>query len=188
MIYSLTGNIVEVTTDTVAIEVGNIAYEVFVSRPYEYPRGEQVKLYTYEVIGQDDHYLVGFPSRQEKGAFLSLCSVKGIGPKTAISALSKTTPNDLFLAIESSNVSYLKKLPGIGPKAASQIILDLKGKLLVQEKGKAQKSAVYEEVKAALKTLGFKAKEIDDALDSINEPSIDRDTLLRLALRKLRSH
>ena len=188
MIYSLKGSIEEVTKETVAVELGNIAYEVFVSRPFEFTLGQEVKLYTHEVLTQDDHYLVGFPTKIEKEAFLSLLSVKGIGPKTAINALSKTSADDLFLAIESSNTSYLKKLPGIGPKAASQIILDLKGKLMLDEKGKPANPELHDEVKAALKTLGFKVKDIDAVLSSINEPGIDRETLLRLALRKLRNH
>lgn len=191
MIYSLKGQIVEVTKDTVAIETSNVAYEVYVSRPFEFALDQEVKLYTYEVIGQDDHYLVGFTTKVEKEAFSSLLQVKGIGPKTAITALSKTTPDELFLAIESSNTSYLKKLPGIGPKAASQIILDLKGKLAMDEGGKKKTPAnpeLHDEVRAALKSLGFKVKDIDAALSSINEPNPDRDTLLRLALRKLKNH
>lgn len=188
MIYSLTGSIQEVAKETVAIETGNIGYEVFVSRPFEFSIGQETKLYTHEVVTQDDHYLVGFSTKLEKDAFLSLLSVKGIGPKTAISALSKTTPDELFMAIESSNTSYLKKLPGIGPKAASQIILDLKGRLLLDEKGKPGNPKMHDEVKAALKGLGFKVKDIDAVMSSINEPNIDRDTLLRTALRKLRNH
>lgn len=188
MIYSLKGIIEEVTKETVAIDLGDIAYEVFVSRPFEFAKGQESKLYTHEVLTQDDHYLVGFTTKIEKDAFLSLLSVKGIGPKTALTALSKTTPDELFAAIESSNTSYLKKLPSIGPKAASQIILDLKGKLAIDEKGKPANPELYDEVKAALKTLGFKVKDIDAALASINEPNIDRDTLLRAALRKLKKN
>ena len=192
MIYSLKGQIVEVTKDSVAIETSNVAYEVYVSRSFEFTLDQEVKLYTHEVIGQDDHYLVGFTTKVEKEAFLSLLQVKGIGPKTAITALSKTTPDELFLAIESSNTSYLKKLPGIGPKAASQIILDLKGKLAMEEGGSKKKTPanpeLHDEVRAALKSLGFKVKDIDAALSSINEPNPDRDTLLRFALRKLKNH
>ena len=193
MIYSLSGTIVDIFTDTVAIEVGQIGYEVFVSRISDFSVGAEAKLYTHEVLTQDDHYLVGFTTKIEKDAFLSLIMVKGIGPKTALGALSKTSPDELFAAIESSNTSYLKKLPGIGPKAAAQIILDLKGKLAMEEegkKGKGQKAnpELYDEVKAGLKALGFKTREIDDVLASINEPNIDQQTLLRLALRKLKIH
>ncbi|MEE3401644.1 MAG: Holliday junction branch migration protein RuvA, partial [Candidatus Enteromonas sp.] len=78
---------------------------------------------------------------------------------------------------------YLKKLPGIGPKAAAQIILDLKGKLIESDaKGNPTQ---YDEVRQALKQMGFKVKEVDDALSSINEPGASNQEILRLALRAL---
>ena len=170
MIYSLRGKIVDKSKETIAVDIGNIAYEVFITRIEDFRLNEDVYIYTYEVLSQDDHYLVGFTSKLEKSAFISLISVKGIGPRTALSALSSTNPEDLFRAIQSENTSYLKKLPGIGPKAAAQ-------------KGAPTS---YEEVRLALKQLGFKVKEIDDVLSSINEPGLENDAVLRLALQKLR--
>ena len=188
MIYSLKGKIVARSKDTVAIDLGSIAYEVFVSRPEEFTLGEEKLLYTAEILSQDDHYLVGFPSLLEKAAFQSLLSVKGIGPKTALSALSKADPNGLFQAISNNNVAYLKKLPGIGPKAAAQIVLDLRGKIADPslEGKKAPKGEAYEEAAAALKSLGFKTKDIDDALATIDSPNATPQEILKLALRKLR--
>lgn len=184
MIYSLKGRIVEIGLDKVAIDLGSIAYEVFISRPSDFKLDEETVLYTHEVMTQDDHYLCGFVSKLEKDAFASLIQVKGIGPKTALSALSKTNPEDLFQAISANNVAYLKKLPGIGPKAAAQIILDLKGHLV--STGAKGNPEIYDEVKGALKSLGFKIKDIDDALASINTPDLSNEELLREALRKLR--
>ncbi len=183
MYYSLTGTIVEVTDSQVAIEVNGIGFELFVSRPAEWHVGQNTTIYTYEVYSQDDHYLVGFTNKLEKEAFGSLIQVKGIGPKTAITALSATTPDELFKAIQASNTTYLKKLPGIGPKAAAQIILDLKGHLAdTNTKGDPHQ---YDEVRAALRSLGFKAKDIDDTLAKINEPNASNEEILRLALRQL---
>ena len=184
MVYSLTGVIVERTTDLVAVDIGAIAYEVFVPRPEEFTVGEQVKVYVSEVMTQDDHYLAGFKTKLEKEAFLSLIQVKGIGPKTALNALSGTTPEELFRAIADSDAKYLKKLPGIGPKAASQIILDLQGKL-VQEEPKQKPNDSYPSVRAALKQLGFKQKEYDSVVNSL-ESGLDEQVALRLALRSLR--
>ena len=184
MIYSLKGTIVNIAKESIAIDLGNIAYEVLISHVEDFTLNEEVTLYTYEVLSQDDHYLVGFRSKLEKSSFESLISVKGVGPKTALGALSATTPENLYKAIQSENTSYLKKLPGIGPKAAAQIVLDLKGKLVDMDEKGAPSS--YEEVRLALKSLGFKVKEIDDVLSSINEPNLNNDEVLRLALRKLR--
>ena len=186
MIYSLKGKVVERFKDTVAIDLGNIAYECFVSHPEEFILGDEVSIYTYEVLTQDDHFLVGFPSKLEKTAFVSLIQVKGVGPKTALSALGKTTPEELFKAIQAENTSFLKKLPGIGPKAAAQIVLDLKGSLVdMDEQGKPQS---HDDVRLALKQLGFKIKEIDDALATITEPGLSTDAVLRKALQYLRKN
>jgi Holliday junction DNA helicase RuvA len=98
--------------------------------------------------------------------------------------LKETTPDELFKAISANNTSYLKKLPGIGPKAAAQIILDLKGKLTeTDEKGNPKQ---YDEVRQALISLGFKSKTVDDALSKINEPGLSNQEILKLALRSLR--
>ncbi|MCQ2742138.1 MAG: Holliday junction branch migration protein RuvA [Bacilli bacterium] len=186
MIYSLKGTIVELNSDSLAIETGNIGYEVLISRSEGLSVGQEITIYTHEVITEDDHYLVGFLSKLEKEAFKSLIQVKGIGPKTAITALGGTTADELFKAVQSNNTAYLKRLPGIGPKAAAQIILDLKGKLVESDsKGNPQQ---YEDVRLALKEMGFKVKAIDDALASINEPGADNPTIIRLALKKLRSN
>ena len=189
MIYSLHGKIVARSKDSIAIDIGSIGYEVFVARPEEFMLGDEKLIYTCEIMTQDDHYLVGFATLLEKAAFQSLVSVKGIGPKTALSALSKADPEGLFQAISNNNVAYLKKLPGIGPKAAAQIVLDLRGKIsepAVPGK-KAPKGEAYEEAAAALKSLGFKTKDIDDALAAVDLPkSASTQEILKLALRKLR--
>lgn len=185
MIYRLKGTVIAVLKDRIAIDVHDVAYEVLVSRSEEFTLNSEASVFTYEAITQDDQYLVGFSSQLEKDAFMSLIQVKGIGPKTALNALKETNPDELFKAIQSNNTAYLKKLPGIGPKAAAQIILDLKGKLVESDaKGNPNQ---YDEVRQALKQLGFKAKAIDDALASINEPGADNQTILKLALHKLRN-
>ncbi len=186
MIYSLTGKIVHKSKEVVVIDVHDVAYECLVSRAEDFAYNEITTIYTYEVYGENEHYLAGFSTLLEKEAFQSLITVKGIGPKTALNALSATSADALFKAIQSNNTSYLKKLPGIGPKAAAQIILDLKGHL-AEDGGKADPKQ-YDEVRAALKSLGFRVKEIDDALSSISDPTLDSQGLLKAALKKLRKN
>jgi Holliday junction DNA helicase RuvA len=183
MYYAFQGKIIEILKDAVALDVHDVTYLLLVSRPQEFAVGQEVLVYAYEVYNENDHYLVGFSSKLERQAFLSLIDVKGIGPKTALNALKETTPDELFAAIKANNTTYLKKLPGIGPKAAAQIILDLKGQLaLTDEKGNPKQ---YEEVEEALKNLGFKTKDIENVLATVNEPDASNEEILRLALRKL---
>ena len=183
MIYFLKGQVAHIDGDTIIIDVRDVGYQVLVSHIEEYEIGEEVYIYTHEVVREDDQYLVGFKSLEEKAVFLSLIKVKGLGPKSAIGALSATSPQQVINAIASNNVAYLKKLPGIGAKAAAQIILDLKGELT----GSKGDPGVYEEVYDALKELGFKGAAIDRVLATINEPNASSEDILRMALAKLRT-
>lgn len=182
MIYFLRGIVAHIDGDTIIVDVRDVGYQVYVSHLEDYEIGEEVYLYTHEVVREDDQYLVGFKSLEEKSVFLALIKVKGLGPKSAIGALSETTPQQVINAIASNNVAYLKKLPGIGAKAAAQIILDLKGELT----GSKGDPGVYEEVYDALKELGFKGAAIDRVLATINEPDAKPEDVLRIALSKLR--
>ena len=183
MIYFLKGKVALKDGDTIIIDVNNVGYQALVSHVDDYEIGEEVTIYTYNVVREDEQYLVGFSSLDEKAVFLSLIKVKGLGPRTAIGALSATSPQEVINAIASNNVAYLKKLPGIGAKAAAQIILDLKGQLTGGSKGDP---GVYEEVYDALKSMGFKGAAIDRVLATINEPDASPEDVLRLALNKLR--
>lgn len=183
MYYSFKGNITSVRKDFVVIEVGGIGFQVFVPHIEDYQKGDNVFIFVYQVVREDEQYLVGFRSEYEKEAFLSLISVKGIGPRTALGAMSATSAEDLFNAIAANNITFLKKLPGIGAKAASQIILDLKGQLTGTPTGNPNQ---YDEVRDALKGLGYKVKEIESVLATINEKDATNEEILRLALKKMK--
>lgn len=182
MIYFLKGKVALIENDSVIVDVNNIGYQVLVSHLDEYQVGEDILMYTYNVVREDENYLIGFKNVEEKNVFLSLIKVKGLGPKTVINALSATTPEDVINAISSNNVAFLKKLPGLGAKAAGQIILDLKGEL-TGSKGNPKQ---YEEVYDALKSLGFKGAAIDRVLATINEPNASTEDILRIALSRLK--
>ena len=182
MIYFLRGKVAAIENDSVVLDVRDVGYQFLVSHVDEYKLGEEVLVYTYNVVREDENYLVGFKTTKEKDVFMSLIKVKGLGPKTVINALSATTPQEVINAISSNNVAFLKKLPGLGTKAAGQIILDLKGEL-TGSKGNPKQ---YEEVYDALKSLGFKGAAIDRVLATINEPNASTEDILRIALSKLK--
>ena len=97
--------------------------------------------------------------------------------------LQYATCDEIFNAILSNNVTFLKKIPGVGSKCAAQIILDLHSKL----SGKKGNPNLYNEVYATLKELGFKKTQIDAVLSDINEPNATNEEILKIALRKLGS-
>lgn len=189
MYYSMRGEVTYINQNSIVLEVNNIGYEIFVSQINNIFLHQELFIYLYEVIREDEHYLIGFLTLEEKEVFMSLISVKGIGPKTALGALSATTPSLFINAIENNDVKFLKQLPGIGQKAASQIVLDLKGHL-VQSEVKTTKKQVdgpLLEVHDALKTLGFKTNDIDKVINSLKEyQNADTEFLLKEALRLLR--
>ncbi|MBO6280365.1 MAG: Holliday junction branch migration protein RuvA [Bacilli bacterium] len=183
MIYFLKGKVAMIESDSIVIDVRDVGYQMLVSHIDEYHLGDEVLMYTYNVVREDENYLIGFKDQEEKNVFMSLIKVKGLGPKTAINALSATTPQEVINAIASNNVAFLKKLPGLGAKAAGQIILDLKGEI-TGSKGNPKQ---YEEVYDALKTLGFKGAAIDRVLATINEPEATNEDILRIALKRLKN-
>ena len=182
MIYFLRGKVALIEKDSIVIDVRDVGYQMLVSHIESFHVGDEVTVFTYNVVREDENYLIGFTSKEEKEVFMSLIKVKGLGPKTVINALSATSPSEVINAIASNNVAFLKKLPGLGAKAAGQIILDLKGEL-TGSKGNPKQ---YEEVYEALKTLGFKGAAIDRVLATINEPGASNEDILRIALKRLK--
>lgn len=129
MIGYLNGEILTSSKDTVIINTNGVGYSVLTPYPYEFKKGQIIELYIYTHVREDQLLLFGFKTSSEKDFFLRLIQVKGVGPKTAIGILAAVDYNKLVEAIEDENVTFLKKLPGIGQKSANQIILDLKGKI-----------------------------------------------------------
>ena len=88
MYYSIKGKVTNLGKRFVIVEANSIGYEIIVSKPANYQVGENIFLYLYHVIKQDDEYLVGFDSKDEEEAFKLLLNVQGIGPKSAMQILS----------------------------------------------------------------------------------------------------
>lgn len=185
MIGFLKGKIEIITLDSICVDVNGVGYEVYVANPEKFKLYDDVTIYTYLALRENDITLYGFFNKDEKELFLKLITVKGIGPKSALGMLSKSDYNNLIDAIETGNLGYLKKLPGIGPKAAGQIILDLKGHLKVDNTVSVKENKVFKEAKEALKGFGFKAQEIDNALSKIQDENIEVSDCIFKALQYL---
>lgn len=184
----LYGKITDKGIDFIVVECGGVGYHVLVSRTDDFQRDEMVKVYTYLAVREDDMTLYGFKTKDEKNLFLKIIGVSGIGPKTAITILSVTTPQSFIQAIELGNTGYLKKLPGIGAKSASQIILDLKGKLVVEtsEVQNIVTNKDLDDTREALKGLGFKTSDIDSVLKVVGQEKLTSQQYLKKALQLLR--
>ena len=178
------GLIVDITKDYIVIDNNGIGYLVYVPNPYRFTRGKEYVVYIYQHVKEDAITLFGFEFREEKELFLKLILVKGIGCKTAIGILATGEVNQIIEANESKNVNYLKKIPGIGPKAAQQIILDLQGKfnILVKE---VVHSDAYDEAIEVLIALGYKQNEIDKVMKTLSQENLDTNGFVKKALNLL---
>ena len=159
------GKIDSVCPGYIVLDNNKIGYKLYVSNPYTFNIDNEYKVYTYEYVREDEHTLYGFKTKEEKDFFLKLINVKGLGPKMALPFFSSGSLEEIVNAIESDNISYLKKFPKIGDKVARQIILDLKGKLVSKEDSKVVKD---EELSLALVALGYKQADINKILPKVN--------------------
>ena len=149
----------------ITLEVNNIGYKIYVANPYSYMIDEEVKVYLYQQIKEDEHSLFGFRSIDERELFLKLISVKGVGPKIALPMFATGSINGIVDAIERENVLYLTKFPKIGERVAKQIILDLKGKLGVVSTDIVD---TKEELIDVLKGLGYKEKDYKGIINKVS--------------------
>ena len=159
------GVITMVEPSYVVLENNGIGYMIFVANPYLYKLNEEVLIYLYQQIREDENTLYGFKNKEEKDLFLKLISVKGLGCKMALPMLSGDNKDSIYSAIESGNVNYLKKFPKIGDKVARQIILDLKGKLELDANSNKQD---FTNLTETLKSLGYKPVDIKRILPNID--------------------
>lgn len=187
MIAFIKGIIHSYSNDSLIIENNGIGYRVYISNPTVVSLQSEVILYTYQHVREDAITLFGFTSMEEHDLFLQLISVKGVGPKTALSMLAVCPVKQMVEAIENNDVKLLKTLPGIGAKSASQIVLDLKGKLVEEVvEIEVKENAELVDALEALKALGYKNAEINSIKKELSKQSdLSSDQYIRSALSML---
>ena len=132
MIATLEGILAQRGSDSVIVDVHGVGYLVTVGTRTlaELPRaGERVRLYTYTYVREDALGLFGFLGQEELSFFKLLLSVKGIGPKAGLAIVSRAELRVLKRAVLQDDAALLATVPGIGPKTAARVVLELKGKL-----------------------------------------------------------
>ena len=140
----LKGIITKITAKYIVLETNGIGYILHVANPYAYSGqvNQEAQIYVHQVVREDAHLLYGFRSEDEKKLFLSLISVSGIGPVSALAIIAADDNAGLVQAIETKNITYLTKFPKIGKKTAQQMVLDLEGKVVVASDDLPAKVAV----------------------------------------------
>ena len=196
MIAYLTGQILELgNASCLLLTSGGVGYEVAVPATLAAglpEKGEQATLYVATVVREDALDLYGFSSWDERNTFQALISISKLGPKTALSMLSLFTPDDLRQVVADEDLATLKRVPGIGPKTAQHILLELRYKLKVDgprhgRKLKDQVATVFQDALTGLTNLGYGEDEAGKALETVlkDEPDLDVAGALRAALKHM---
>lgn len=196
MIYSLTGKVIALDQNGLAVQCGGIAFFCFstMNTLKNVALNKETTVYTYLNVREDAMELYGFATPNELDAFRQLITVSGVGPKAATAILSVLTPDKLALSIASGDAKSITKAQGVGAKIAQRIILELKNKFtadLTDEQseilGAVQVTAQAEnsgEAIEALVQLGYSRSEAAMVLRKLDN-TLPVEELIRQALKSL---
>tara|TARA_B100001750_G_scaffold44529_1_gene32791 strand:+ start:16750 stop:17340 length:591 start_codon:yes stop_codon:yes gene_type:complete len=195
MISFIKGKKLEIDPTKIIIDVNGIGYELKISlRTYsEIKENSVVTLFTHLQVKEDSHTLFGFYDKSERKTFLSLLSISGVGPSTAIMILSSLSSSELNSAIISSDVLTIKSVKGIGLKTAERIILELKDKILKNLNQKNSNNFLVErdntiknEALSALSSLGISKNVVNNHIDRVLDTNnnISLEDLIREVLKR----
>jgi Holliday junction DNA helicase RuvA len=150
------------------IDIGGFGLEVATAQADlgKVALGDQVILYTDLLVREDSLTLFGFATPARRSLFRMLQTVTGVGPKVALTAIATTESDQLSAAVIDGDIAYLEKIPGIGKKVASRIVLELREKMDLPTKGGG--GGVRTAVKGALLNLGYSEKEASSAVADLD--------------------
>ena len=204
MLAYIKGKLEMKMTGYVVIDVGGLGYKIFMSEAGSEKLGnigDLVKVHTYYRVREDDVSIYGFNTLEELKMFELLLGVSGVGARTALAMLETCSPSEFAMAVVTEDVKVLTEIPGIGPKSAKRIILELKDKIKKEEqiqeltnasntinvKTKMQQAIENEgkitEAIAALQVLGYNKREIEKAFETLaNKEEMTTEDLIKKGL------
>lgn len=203
MLAYIKGELASKQIGYIVIDVGGLGYKVFMSDlaiDNIGNIGDVVKVHTYYRVMEDDISIFGFNTPEELRMFELLISVSGVGAKTAVAMLGSIEPSEFAIAVITEDINTLKQIPGIGPKSAQRIVLELKDKLKKEqqiaelEKASLTKSKIKNaiiaddkvtEATTALQVLGYTKPDIDKVLEQIDKTDITLEEIIKQALKIL---
>ena len=199
MISYIKGILEDMSPGMVVVDNHGIGYQMMVPmRGESFPKiGQEIKIYTHMHVREDDVSLFGFLSKEEKEAFELLIGVNGIGPKVGLSVLSTLSVYELKMAVISEDVKTISKTPGLGPKGAKKLILELKDKLSFEELEEDGVGAEFFDTSAdssdsvmitieGLVSLGYSKSEAAIAVNKVEDAKdLTPEELLKKALKNI---
>ena len=185
MITSLSGTLSTVGLDWVEVTVGGVGLRVNIPASLidqVGQVGDGVKLFTSLQVKEDSLTLFGFPSSDGRQAFEALLGVNGVGPRLALSILSRMAPENLALAVATEDPAEFKGVPGVGTRIAQRIVMELKGKLEI-EMTAAPTARPDAELIDSLTALGYTMSEVMEAASSLpRDKPLEFEEKVRLVL------
>ena len=193
MISSLKGEVLNIGNNFVEVEVQDVGYLVFgpaVAKAMAGKVGQEVKIYTYMSVSENDVSLYGFEKREDVDLFKMLISVSGVGPKSGAQIMGQVESGEIVKAIGNADVAFFEKIKGIGKKTAQRIIIDLKskigglGEIDLAADAKAM-AAEEDDLTLSLKQLGFERKEIEKVVARLPKELTTIEEKLSWCLEKI---
>lgn len=195
MISSLTGTVSHVGLHSAVLDVNGFGMQVQAT-PQTLSAlrlGNQAKVFTSLIVREDSMTLFGFADPEEREVFETLLGVSGVGPRLALAVLAVYAPAAIRTAASSGDDKAFSKVPGIGPKGARRIVLELADKLIpLETDAPATAAAAWQsQVLAAMMGLGWSEKDAGSAIDAAvkESPEVaaagDVGSILKLTLRRL---
>lgn len=182
MIVGMEGIVERRDPTFIHLNVNGIVYEVQVSiNTSNAIQEKRVKLHVTQVIREDADLLFGFMDTNEKKMFDTVLKINGVGPKVGLAICSTFTPETFAKVVASKDVGMLKRVPGIGPKAASRILVELADFIVDGNEENSSNGSLAEAI-MALESLGFKKEAVRKALSGSTG---DTSTLVKEGLKKL---
>lgn len=204
MLAYIKGELASKKIGYVVIDVGGLGYKIYmsdISIDNIGNIGDTVKVHTYYRVMEDDISIFGFNTEEELRMFELLISVSGVGAKTAVAMLGSIEPSEFAIAVITEDINTLKQIPGIGPKSAQRIVLELKDKIKKEQQiaeleiaSKGTKSKIKEviiednkvsEAITALQVLGYTKPDIEKALEKIDKNTSTLEEIIKQALKIL---
>ncbi|MGD1818677.1 MAG: Holliday junction branch migration protein RuvA [Pleomorphochaeta sp.] len=206
MINAIHGEILSISANNVIILNNGIEYDLLISTTTASKLNSlmdknDVRVVTYLQHREDAMTLFGFVDEIEREFFLQLQNVSGIGAKGALKIMSGVSFKDFIIMLDNSDINALSKLPGIGKKTASKLVLALRGQLVMDERTSSSSSTIetqrdkFSELIVALVEMGYDrnkaAKEVHKIYDLNKEKLVgmnDHDIesyIFRLAIANL---
>ena len=184
MIRTIDGVLTYHTSKGVIINVSGIGYLVAVPLRSLPRAGDMVTLFIHHHIREDAQTLYGFQTLNELELFERFLDVSSIGPKSALAILSVANADEIAQAVELADETFFTRVPGLGKKSALKILLELKGKLIVDSLD-GSLANTHRELIEALESLGYATKDLQATMKQLPPELIDLQSQLTWVLKNL---